>query len=657
MPADDEIPDTTLLDRFVRHGDESAFAALVRRHHGMAFATALRICGDRAEAQDVLQQALIVLARRAGELGDVRSLGAWLHRVVVLEAGKSRQRTHKRRLRETMAYQIGSMAREAEDNAAKLLPELDRSLDALPAKDREVLTLHYLQGHTFKSIQQLLGGTAEGWQKRSVRALEKLATRLHGRGVTVSAITLATVLTTSRTEAAVTSAFLESATRRALDQALVKTTGLSAKLALLLTMKTGIAISLTSGVILAYGWGATTRATRQAHGESIAHARHSTLQETTTAFRSRPQAFTLEMVRQAVSDHEAATERRAITESRLRSLMFLVPQAHLEDTLEILMGVKDKDRFQQVAAALFGRWAELDPEAALARANASGDYSRQGRRAVMITWLNQDGDAALASIFSNKSEENRSYLNEFVVYQCERAPHEAAVLVDRVAQEWPEADRELFETVAKLWSRSDPLPAGDWVASCQDEDLKNQLLRTMAVDVSKTRGFDGLTIANHIGDAKARADARNDAIYWWGVSCGGYSIIPGKTRPYRDLTGGFPSDWTDENIRTFALTTMVNFSKNLPDLLRIATDDHQRQLIYEGAVKGVGWSNPAAVTEAAEALPDSFARSPSGSEILGVFIRRWSEMDAKAAATWLERQPAGPKTDAMRDALQTGKSK
>ncbi|RYD34035.1 MAG: sigma-70 family RNA polymerase sigma factor, partial [Verrucomicrobiaceae bacterium] len=273
MPADDEIPDNTLLDRFVRHGDESAFAALVRRHHGMAFATALRICGDRAEAQDVLQQALIVLARRAGELGDVRSLGAWLHRVVVLEAGKSRQKTHKRRLRETMAYQIDAMAREAEEAAAKILPELDRSLDALPAKDREVLTLHYLQGHTFKSIQQLLGGTAEGWQKRSVRALEKLSARLRGRGVTVSAVTLGAVLAGSRAEAGVTSTFLESATRRALDQGLVKTTGLSAKLALLLTMKTGIAISLTSGVILAYGWSATARSLRAPHDEPGASAR------------------------------------------------------------------------------------------------------------------------------------------------------------------------------------------------------------------------------------------------------------------------------------------------------------------------------------------------------------------------------------------------
>lgn len=84
--------DQTLLDEFVRHGRDAAFAELVRRHHAMALAAAWRICGDRSEAQDILQQALIVLARRARELGEVRCLAAWLHRVVVLDARKSRRR-------------------------------------------------------------------------------------------------------------------------------------------------------------------------------------------------------------------------------------------------------------------------------------------------------------------------------------------------------------------------------------------------------------------------------------------------------------------------------------------------------------------------------------------------------------------------------------
>jgi hypothetical protein len=223
--------------------------------------------------------------------------------------------------------------------------------------------------------------------------------------------------------------------------------------------------------------------------------------------------------------------------------------------------------------------------------------------------------------------------------------------VDRLANVWPEADRHLFGRVARLWSRSDALAAGNWVASYWDEEVKRNLLSEIAVSTAKIRGFDGLTIANQIEDDAARLHARNQAIYWWGVTCGGISLVPGEARPVRDISNGFPDDWTDENIRTFAFATMVNYSKNLPDLLKIAKDDDQRILIYEGAVRGSAWSVPAAVAGAAEQLPDGFANTEQGKDTLKAFIRRWSEMDANGARSWLSKQPPGAKTDALRAGL------
>jgi RNA polymerase sigma factor (sigma-70 family) len=653
MPETSEKTDQALLDDFVRHGLDCAFAELARRYQGMAFAAAYRICGDRGEAQDILQQALIVLARRAGTLGEVRCLSAWLHRVVVLEATKARRKTNRRRLRETMAYQMHASSLETSDSPVKIAPELDRSLNAMGAKDREVLTLHYLEGHTFKAIQQRLGGTAESWQKRSVRALQKLADQLRRRGVAVSAVALGAFLAGTRAEAGVTASLLETVTRHAIEQGTGDAVGISAKAAILLTMKTGIAISLTSGVLLAYGWGVVVRPAiwKPASGPVIISAPSGSGIESAQRAR-RDNGFTMEMVKQAVSGYEVAAGQDPLVESRLRSLMFLVPEKYLEETLQILLATKDHGKFQQVVAALFGAWAEHDPVAALARAREAGDFSYQARRAVMVTWLNQDSEAALAVMLADKSKEHREFLTEFVTYQCERKPQDAALLVDRVAKDWPEVDRPLFERVANLWSRSDALAAGDWVASYSDEEVKEKLLRSIAVDVAKLRGFDGLAIANHIEDSEIRREARNDAVYWWAVMTGGHSLIPGTARPVRDLSGGFPDDWTDENIRTFAQATMVNYTKNLPDLLKIAKDDGQRILICEGAVKGSAWSNPAAVTDAAEQLPDSFAETPQGKETLKVFIQRWSEMDSRAADVWLSKQAPGPKTELMRGALK-----
>lgn len=653
MPSVSDKTDQFLLDDFVRHGLESAFAELARRHQAMAFAAAYRICGDRGEAQDILQQALIVLARRAGELGEVRCLSAWLHRVVILEAKKARRKTANRRRRETMAYQNDELSSSAEQAfSRKIAPELDQSLNAMSEKDREVLTLHYLEGQTFQTIARILGGTSEAWQKRSVRALQKLAGKLRSRGVTVSTVALGAFFISARAEAGVTTSFVETITRHALEVTARDAAAALGKTAILLSMKTGIAISLASGVLLAYGWGVVSDHTPYKPWTIGTQTR---AQESSSAERvlrdKRDRGFTLEMVKLAVGEYEGATKADPLAESRLRSLMFLVPEKYLEDVFQILLATKDHQKFKQVAAALFGRWAELDAAAALVRAKEAGDYSYQARRAVMVTWLNQDSEGALVEMLADKSQDNRTFLTEFLTYQCERKPQEAAVLVDRIGKDWSEVDRPLFEMVAKLWSRTDALAAGEWVASYSDEGVKRDLLRSMSSEVAKIRGFDGLTIANHIEDPKARQEARDAAIYWWAGTSGGISLIPGEARPVRDLSGGFPDDWTSENIRTFAHASMFNYSSNLPDLLKIAKDDEQRMLIYEGAVKGAGWSNPAAVTRAAEQLPDSFAQTTQGKETLKAFIRRWEEMDSTAVKNWLSRQPPGAKTDVMQAEL------
>jgi RNA polymerase sigma factor (sigma-70 family) len=436
MPNESGKSDQSLLEDFVRRGDESAFAELARRHQAMAFAAAFRICGDRGEAQDILQQALIVLARRAGEVGELRCVSAWLHRVVILEAKKARRKSANRRVRETMAYQMNELSREEQELARRISPDLDAALDAMRDKDREVLTLHYLEGRTFQSIARSQGGTAEAWQKRSVRALRMLADRLRSRGVTVSAAALGAYFASTPAEAGVSVSLLETLTRKALDEAAGAAAGTLGKTAILLTMKTGIAISLTSGVLLACGWGIVTRENpiTSAVAGSAPLARSEP--EAEPALRDkRDRGFTLEMVRQAVDEYDGADHPDPLAEGRLRSLMFVVPENYLEPVFQFLVATKDHRRFDQVAAALFGSWAERDPAAALARAREAGDFSYQARRAVMVTWLNQDPEGALAVMLADKSKDHRDFLSEYVTYQCERKPQEAALLVDRIAKD------------------------------------------------------------------------------------------------------------------------------------------------------------------------------------------------------------------------------
>src|SRR4051794_37894127 len=93
-------PDAALLERFVRHRDEAAFAALVARHGPMVLRVCRRAAGDPHAADDAFQATFLVLARRATAVRRPESLAAWLHGVAHRVALKARAAFARRALRE-----------------------------------------------------------------------------------------------------------------------------------------------------------------------------------------------------------------------------------------------------------------------------------------------------------------------------------------------------------------------------------------------------------------------------------------------------------------------------------------------------------------------------------------------------------------------------
>ena len=82
MPDEGTPADHELLRRHVA-GDADAFGELFRRHRDRLWAVALRTTGDREEAADALQDALIAAFRRAESYRGDAAVTTWLHRIVV----------------------------------------------------------------------------------------------------------------------------------------------------------------------------------------------------------------------------------------------------------------------------------------------------------------------------------------------------------------------------------------------------------------------------------------------------------------------------------------------------------------------------------------------------------------------------------------------
>src|SRR5687767_5177703 len=111
--------------------DEAAFQTLVRPHLSFATDLARRSGCSAAEADDVLQDALVRLAREDGDRPVEVGLRAWIGRVVSLRSKMLRREESRRRRRER-AVEAGAGRSPAEVPAAsEAAREVERALSAL----------------------------------------------------------------------------------------------------------------------------------------------------------------------------------------------------------------------------------------------------------------------------------------------------------------------------------------------------------------------------------------------------------------------------------------------------------------------------------------------------------------------------------------------
>src|SRR5215469_4146965 len=96
--------DLTLLRDYAKSNSEEAFATLVRRHVNLVYSVAKRQVRDPSLAEEITQAVFIILARKAGSLGDKTILPGWLYRTACYVAANMRKTDLHRRQREQEAH-------------------------------------------------------------------------------------------------------------------------------------------------------------------------------------------------------------------------------------------------------------------------------------------------------------------------------------------------------------------------------------------------------------------------------------------------------------------------------------------------------------------------------------------------------------------------
>jgi len=168
-----------------KDGDGAAFEDLYKAHCRRVYGVCLRITKNRAEAEDLTQQAFLQLFRKIGTFRGESGLSTWLHRVTVNIA-----LMHLRRKKpaEILATDMerdssngeGSLEHGPGDTSMLGAIErlnLMRSIRKLPAGYKQLFLLHDVMGYRHSEIAKLVG-CSTGCSKSQLHKARKRLRRL-----------------------------------------------------------------------------------------------------------------------------------------------------------------------------------------------------------------------------------------------------------------------------------------------------------------------------------------------------------------------------------------------------------------------------------------------------------------------------------------------
>lgn len=158
-------------------GEHEGFAYLVSTYKKLAYTLAVKICGNREDAEEVVQDSFIKAFRALADFRSAAKFSTWLYKIVYHTAltKKSGKRISQVSLEEdSAAYSL------EDNNEFDGLVRTDRkkyielALAQLVEEERVVITLHYLGEKSTAEIAEILGLGKSAVKMRLLRGRKKL---------------------------------------------------------------------------------------------------------------------------------------------------------------------------------------------------------------------------------------------------------------------------------------------------------------------------------------------------------------------------------------------------------------------------------------------------------------------------------------------------
>lgn len=171
------MSDEELVKKFLA-GEESAFNQLVRRYQQKIYWHARRLTGNHLDADDILQEVLLVMYKKLRDYKFESSLYTWIYKITYTRSLNLIKSNKLKRF-----FSIGSEEtpdiKGAEDLVRDLenrekLQILDKVLKQLPVKQREVFVMRHFDELSYEEIAEITGKSVGGLKANYFHALNKV---------------------------------------------------------------------------------------------------------------------------------------------------------------------------------------------------------------------------------------------------------------------------------------------------------------------------------------------------------------------------------------------------------------------------------------------------------------------------------------------------
>lgn len=160
----EKVTDETLIGRF-QQGDVQAFDVLVRRYKDQLLNYVFRFVGNRTDAEDIVQETFLRVYKNKHYYKEIAKFSTWVY-TIAGNLAKTELRRRKRRkifsvsnfVNDERDFDIPDLNRNPEKEVDGSMKDdiIQKTIEKLPPKFKEVILLRDVQGFAYEEISQIL---------------------------------------------------------------------------------------------------------------------------------------------------------------------------------------------------------------------------------------------------------------------------------------------------------------------------------------------------------------------------------------------------------------------------------------------------------------------------------------------------------------------